>query len=185
MNKVSLRNILRLFAFGLFFFMGCGFQTSFWPNLITSIPSPQVWLIIILFITVRWNNLNYIFYIYFLSYCLTLFAEVPLKMLWTALFVTYFILISIKKRIHLSGVFSFILLSFAGSMIFELTTYFFSGVIEPTPVGFLFLDRVLQILVNFIFSYPLYFMLEFLDKAMQPQEDWKTSSHHTHQEPLS
>lgn len=185
MNKVNLRNILKLFVFGLFFFMGCGFQTSFWPNIITSIPSPQVWLIIILFITIRWNNLNYIFYIYFLSYCLTVFSEVPLKMLWTSLFVTYFILISVKKRIHLSGVFSFILLSFVGSFIFETTSYFLSGVLEPTPVAILFFDRLLQILVNFIFSYPLYFALEYLDKSLQVQEDWKTSSHHSYQEPQS
>ena len=185
MNNVSLRNIVKLFAFGLFFFIGCGFQTSFWPNIITSIPSPQVWLIIILFIIVRWNNLNYIFYIYFLSYCLTVFSEMPLKMLWTSLFVTYFILVSIKKRIHLSGVFSFILLSFLGSLIFEASCYFLSGVLEPTPVSLMFFDRLLQILVNFIFSYPLYFALEMLEKSLAVQEDWKTSSQHMQQDHLS
>jgi hypothetical protein len=184
MNKVSLRNIFKLFVFALFFFLGCGFQTSFWPNVITSIPSPQVWLIVILFIIIRWSSLNYIFYIYFLSYCLTLFSSYPLKMLWTTLFITYFIIINIKKRIHLTGVFSFILLAFVGSFIFEVSSYILSDLLEPVPTSVLFFDRVLQILVNFIFSYPLYFALESLDKSLQPQEDWKTSSHYTYQDPL-
>lgn len=176
MNKLHLRTFLKLSIFALFFFLGCGFQTSFWPNLITAIPSPQIWLIMILFITIRWNSINYIFYIYFLSYCLTLFAELPLKMLWTPLFITYFILVSIKKRIHLSGVFAFILLSLAGSLIFELSCYFLSGIVESTPTTAMFFDRLLQILVNFIFSYPLYFLLETLEKSLQPVEDWKTSN---------
>ena len=181
MNKLRLRYILKLVVFSLFFFLACGFQTSFWPNIITAIPSPQVWLIMILFIIIRWDSLNNIFYIYFLSYSLTIFDEIPLKMLWTSLFITFFILVSIKKRIHLGGVFSFILLSLAGSLIFEVSSYFMSDLLEPTPTGLMFFDRLLQILVNFIFSYPLYFALEMLDKALQVQEDWKTSSHIHHE----
>lgn len=171
--------------YGLFFFLACGFQTSFWPYIITAIPSPQVWLIMILFIVIRWNSLNNIFYIYFLSYCLTLFSNVPLKMLWTTLFITYFILVTIKKRIHLSGVFSFILLSLLGSLIFEVSSYFMSDLLEPTPTSIMFFDRLLQILVNFIFSYPLYFLLEMLDKSLQVQDDWKTSTSSFQNEHLS
>lgn len=162
--------------FTLLFFFGCGFQTSFWPNIISFLPSPQIWLVLIIYISVNWKSVNHIFFIYFLSYCLTIFSDIPLKMLWCPLAVTYFVIVSVKNRIQLSGVFSFILLTFAGSFIFETTYYLFSDLLETIPTNVMFIDRLLQILVNFIFGYPLYFVLEFVDRLTSPSEDWRDSS---------
>lgn len=186
MNKQQLLLIYKLIGFTLMFFMACGFQTSFWPNVISFLPSPQIWLIILLFITIKWKSTNSIFFIYFLSYCLTFFADIPLKMLWCSLAVTYFIIITVKNRIQLSGVLSFILFNLAGSALFEVSYYLFSDILESTPTTMMFIDRFLQILINFIFSYPLYFVLDFLEKSTQIKEDWRDSATKNFQnEPLS
>jgi hypothetical protein len=176
MNKQQIRYIYKLIAFTLLFFLGCGFQTSFWPNVISALPSPQVWLITLMFITIKWKSIYNIFFIFFLTYCLTAFADIPLKMLWCTWPIIYFVMISVKNRIQLSGVFSFILFTLAGSLLFEVGYYWFSDMLEATPTTIMFIDRLLQILMNFIFSYPVYFVLEAVDRWTATQEDWNESS---------
>ena len=186
MNKRQILFFYKLLGFTLLYFLACGFQTSFWPNIISFLPSPQIWLIILLFITIKWKSINSIFFIYFLSYCLTFFADIPLKMLWCPLALTYFLIVTVKNRIQLTGVLSFILFNLAGSFLFETGYYFFSDILESTPTSLMFFDRLLQILMNFIFSYPVYFVLDFLDKSTQIKEDWRESATKNFQnEPLS
>lgn len=184
MNKRHLKLIYKFLLFTLVFFMACGFQTSFWPNVITFLPSPQIWLIMIIFISIRWKSMTNLFFIYFLLYTLTFFSEIPLKMLWTTLAIVYFIIATVKNRIQLSGVFAFIVFCFAGSALFEIGYYTFSDVLEPVPTTAMILDRLLQILVNFIISYPTYFLLDFVDKVFQEKEDWRPtqSSHYDNPE---
>jgi hypothetical protein len=157
------------------FLLACGFQSSFWPNLISFLPSPQLWLITVLFISMRWKSLAAIFYIYFLLYFLTFFSEIPLKMLWTTLAIVHFAVIAVRDRIQLAGVFSFILFTLAGSFLFETGYFVFSDILEPVPTTSMILDRLLQILVNFIFSYPMYFFLDLCDRLFLQKEDWRHS----------
>lgn len=175
MNNTRLKFYFKILIFTALFFVSCGFQTSFWPNVITFIPSPQIWLIMIIFMTVSWRPLFTIFYIYFLGYCVTRFSEIPLKMIWCSLIVTYSAIWFVKNRIQLSGAFSFIVLTLFGSFIFEMSYYNFSDFLETTPTSFMFIDRMLQILVNFIFSYPLYFVFYKLDNVLFDENEWKHS----------
>lgn len=184
MSNTRLRFSFKVLAFTLLFFLSCGFQMSFWPNIITFLPSPQIWLIIIFFISMKWKPVFAIFYIYFLAYCLTNFSEIPLKMLWTTLLITFTAIWFIKDRIQLSGAFAFITLSLMGSLIFEISYFSLSDILEITPTTFMFTDRLLQILMNFIFSYPLYFALTSFDKALLDQDEWQKSSQ-PHQEVTS
>lgn len=176
MTNMRLRFYFKIFAFTLLFFIACGFQTSFWPNIITFIPSPQVWLIIMIFMTVRWEPLFTIFYIYFLGFCLTRFSEIPLKMIWSTSIVMFSSLLFIKNRIQLTGAFSFIILTLFGSSVFELAYYYFSDALEVIPTSFMLIDRLLQILVNFVFCYPLYFTLDKIDIMLFDDNEWRRSS---------
>ncbi|MBY0554192.1 hypothetical protein K2P97_06665 [bacterium] len=180
MNNTRLRFYFKILAFTVLFFISCGFQTSFWPNIITFIPSPQIWLIMIIFMTISWRPLFTIFYLYFLGYCLTRFSEIPLKMVWSTLIVTYSVVWFVKNRIQLTGAFSFVVLTLLGSTVFEITYYNFSDFLEVTPTSFMFIDRALQILVNFIFSYPLYFVLNKFNTLLFDENEWKrsTTDHH-------
>ncbi len=172
MTTIRLRFYFKIFFFTLFFFMVCGFETSFWPHLIPWIAAPQIWLLMILFITLKWSPLFAIFYIYFLGFCLTRFSNVPLKMVWSSLLVTFGVLWVIKNRVQMSGLFSFILFCLGGSMVFQIAYVGLSQIIERTPTPLLFTDRLLQVLMNFIFSYPLYFILQWFDESLFKTNDW-------------
>ena len=176
MNNARLRFYFKILIFTALFFISCGFQTSFWPNIITFIPSPQIWLIMVIFMAINWRPLFTIFYIYFLGYCITRFSEVPLKMMWSTLVVTYSTIWFVKNRIQLTGAFSFIVLTLFGSFIFEICYYNFSDFLETTPTSFMFIDRMLQILVNFRFSDPLYFMLKKFDTLLFAENEWQRST---------
>lgn len=183
MTNKRLRFYFKILTFTLLFFAACGFQTSFWPNIITFLPSPQIWLIMMIFMTVRWPPLFTIFYIYFLGYCLTRFSEIPLKMIWSTVLVMFSSLLLIKNRIQLAGAFSFIILTLFGSIVFEMSYYYFSDVLELTPTPFMFIDRMLQILINFVFCYPLYFSLDKMDTMLFDENEWRQSSNIHHEAP--
>lgn len=172
MTTVQLRFYFKIFIFTLLFFFACGFQTSFWPHIITFIPSPQIWLLLIFFITLKWKPVFTIFYIYFLGFCLTRFSQIPLKMVWTTLLVTFGLLSILKNRVQLSGVFSFVLYCLVGSFIFQISYVLLSDFLEKIPTTVSLVDRFLQILVNFIFSYIFYFVFEWLDYAFSEKNTW-------------
>lgn len=180
MTTIRLRFYFKIFLFTLLFFMACGFQTSFWPHLITFIPSPQVWLLLIFFITLKWNPIFTIFYIYFLGFCLTRFSQIPLKMALTTLLVTFSLLSILRNRVQLSGGFSFALYCLVGSLIFQVSYVLLSEFLEKVPTTVSFVDRFLQVLVNFIFSYVFYFVFEWLDLALSEKEPWSPDSSSEH-----
>ncbi len=176
MNNYRIKLYFKLFVFTLFFYLSCGLQTSFWPHVVTFIPSPQIWLILIFFITLRWTSIYTIFFIYFLGYCLTFFSNLPLKMLWTCLLICFTVIWTTKNRVRLTGVSSFLFFTFFGSLIFEASYYNLSSLLESNrSTELLFFDRALQILVNFIFAYPTFVALNHLDRFLLDEDDWKTS----------
>lgn len=172
MTKIRLLLYLKIFSFTLFFFLACGFQTSFWPHIVSFIPSPQIWLLLVFFITLKWKPVFTIFYIYFLGFCLTRFSQIPLKMAWTTLLITFGLLSVLKNRVQLSGVFSFVLYCLVGSLIFQVSYVLLSDFLETVPTTVSFIERFLQVLVNFIFSYIFYFVFEWLDYTFSEKDTW-------------
>ena len=172
MKSLRLGFYLKILSFSLVFFIVCGFQTSFWPNLISFVPSPQLWLLMIFFISLKWTPLFSVFYIYFLGFCLTRFSQIPLKMAWTTLLITFSLLSIFKDRVRLSSALSFSFFTLLGSFIFQVSYVLLSRVIESTPTSILFLERTTQIIMNFIFSYPAYRLLDWLDNSFYSKNVW-------------
>lgn len=172
MNSLQRRFYFKIAFFTFVFFVLCGFQTSFWPNLITFIPSPQFWLLMIFFISLRWAPMFTVFYIYFLGFCLTRFSQIPLKMAWTTLLITFCLLSVFKDRVRLSGALSFSFFTLLGTVIFEISYVVLSHSIEANPTSIQFFDRLIQIMVNFIFSYPAYRLFEWLDQLFYAKHLW-------------
>lgn len=172
MTNLRLRFYFKLLTFTLFFFLACGFQTSFWPHIISIIPCPQIWLLLVFFIILKWSSVFTIFYLYFLGFCLTRFSQIPLKMTWTTLLICFTFLTLLKNRVQLSGVFSFVLYCLVGSLVFQVSYVLLSDFLEKTPTNLILIERLLQILVNFIFSYLFYYLFEWLDGLFAPKETW-------------
>ena len=175
MSSLRLRFYLKILMFSLVFFLLCGFQTSFLPNVITFLPPPQLWLLLIFFISLRWTPLFSIFYIYFLGFCLTRFSQIPLKMAWTTLLCTFTLLSVFKERVRLSGALSFSFFTLLGSFIFQISYIILSRSIESNPTSIQFFERLVQIIMNFIFSYPAYVFFEWLDQFFYAKNLWSTT----------
>ena len=175
MNSLRLRFYFKILMFSIVFFLICGFQTSFWPNVITFLPSPQFWLMMIFFISLRWSPLFSVFYIYFLGFCLTRFSQIPLKIAWTTLLSTFTLLTLFKERVRLSGALSFSFFTLLGSIIFEISYIVLSQSIESNPTSLQLFDRLVQVITNFIFSYPAYLFFEWLDQLFYTKHLWSTT----------
>ena len=178
MSSLRGRFYFKIIVFTFVFFLLCGFQTSFWPNLITFVPSPQLWLLMIFFISLRWSPVFAVFYIYFLGFCLTRFSHIPLKMAWTTLLTTFCLLSVFKDRVRLSGALSFSFFTLLGSIIFEISYIVLSGSIEVNPTSIQFFDRLIQIIMNFICSYPAYRFFGWLDQLFYTKHIWSATPEH-------
>lgn len=172
MTKLRFRFYLKILLFTLLFFLFCGFETSFWPNIISFLPSPQLWLMMVFFIALKWNSVFAIFYIYFLGFCMTRFTYMPLKMAWTSLLVVSSVLASLKNRIQLSQMMTFAAFTLFGSILFEVAYVCFSFWLEKNPTQFYILDRMATVLMNFIFCYPVYALLSYLDQIFYSDMHW-------------
>lgn len=172
MSKLRLRFYLKISLFTLLFFLFCGFETSFWPNYIKLFPSPQLWLLMVFYIALKWESIFAIFYIYFLGFCMTRFTFMPLKMAWSSLLIVSSLLAILKNRIHLSNIVSFAAFTLLGSTIFQLCYVILSYWLEKNHTSFYILDRLSLILMNFIFCYPIYRLLEYLDKLFYSNINW-------------
>lgn len=183
MSKLRFRFYLKIFLFTLLFFLFCGFETSFWPNIIGFLPAPQLWLLMIFFIAIKWETIFAIFYIYFLGFCMTRFTYMPLKMAWTTLLVVSGILASLKNRIHLGQIMTFAAFTFFGSILYQICYIGFSYWLEKTPTSLYVLDRLSIVLMNFIFCYPVYAVLNYFDQIFYSDMNWSHTPERPEVEP--
>lgn len=172
MSKLRFRFYVKILLFTFVFFLFCGFETSFWPNVIGFLPSPQLWLLMIFFIATKWDTIFAIFYIYFLGFCMARFTYMPLKMAWTSLLVVSSVLSSLKNRIQLGQMMTFAAFTLFGSVLFQVSYVCFSYWLEKNPTPFYILDRLAIVLMNFIFCYPVYSLLNYIDKAFYSDMNW-------------
>lgn len=182
MSRSSILLILKLVTFTVVFYAFCAFQTSFWPFILGTFPAPQLWLIMVVFIALKWPTFRTVFFIYFLGLIMTRFSYVPLKMAWTSLVMLIMFVWFFKNRIHSTSLFYFSILATSGSFFYSLSYILLSNWLEPAPTSIYFLHRTLEMGCNFLFSIPVYKFLDFIDKRFESTPSWgPTSAPHTHE----
>lgn len=172
MSRSTILLILKLATFTLVFYAFCAFQTSFWPFVLGTFPAPQLWLILVVFIALKWPTFRTIFFIYFLGLVLTRFSYVPLKMAWTSLLMLLFFVWIFKNRIHSTSLFYFSILVTGGSLFYSIGYILLSRWLEPVPTSIHFLHRILEMGCNFLFSIPVYKLLDFIDRRFESSPSW-------------
>lgn len=175
-SKKTLRFILKYFFFTLLFFAFCAFQTSFWPVIIDFLPAPQLWLIFLVFIFLKWPSYSAIFYAYALGYILTLFTLMPLKMSWLGILGIFAFVWVFKNRIHSATLFLFSVLCGTCSLFYSALYIVLSSSLEPNQTSILFFDRILQAGITFLTSLLIYSVLDKVDRLFATQEAWTTES---------
>jgi hypothetical protein len=176
MSKQRLSIYFKYLVFTLVFFAFCAFQSSFWPFVLDALPSPQLWLLFIIFISLKWTSVYNIFYIYFLGFCMTQFSYVSLKTIWMSLLaVTLFVWI-FKNRIHSTSLFFFSILVSSTSLLYSIVYISTSNWLEFNPTPIYFLHRLLEIGCNFLFSIPVFKLLSFIEDQFKSSEAWGITS---------
>lgn len=176
MSKRQIVLIIKLLVFTLVFFAFCAFQTSFWPFVLSTFPAPQLWLIMVIFIALKWPTVRALFFIYFLGFVLTRFSYIPLKMAWTSLLAVTLFVWFFKNRIHSTSLFYFSILVTSGSLFYSIVYILISRWLEPMGTPIYFLHRLLELGCNFLFSIPVYKTLDVLDQKFQSSQTWGPAS---------
>lgn len=182
MSKRNLILIAKYIIFTVVFFAFCAFQTSFWPFVLNTFPSPQLWLILIIFIALKWPPVRAIFFIYFLGFIMTRFSYIPLKMAWTTLLALTVFVFLFKNRIHSTSLFYFSILVTSGSFFYSIVYLAVSRWLEPSATPIYFLHRLLEMGCNFLFSIPIYKFLDFIEQRFQSSESWGPTNTDKHGE---
>lgn len=176
MSKKNLKLLLKYLSFTAIFYLICGFQTSFWPEIIPFLPAPALWIIFIVFISLRWPTTPTLFYIYFLGFIMTLFSSIPLKMSWLGLICLYGISWIFKKRFNSSSLFTFAVTCSVSYLFYVVCFYLISMWLEPRPTSALFLDRTLEMGLIFLVSAPFYVFLNKVDTYFKDTEIWSAQN---------
>lgn len=174
-TKNHIQMILKMSVFTLLFFCVCAFESSLWPSLLGSFPTPHIWLTMIMFFIIRWPLYTGIFFCYFLGFILIFFTHAPLKMIWISLNLVYILIWTIKNRVNSSSLMSFATLSAFGSLLFSIIYILISSVLEPTPTSIFPLHRLTECGLAFLFSIPMYFVCSFIEQFFSINEQWTNS----------
>ncbi len=176
MSSKTFRNIFKYFLFTLVFVMFCAFQSSFWSILIDFLPAPQLWLIFLIFVFLKWPGFSTVFYAYGLGFILILFSAMPLKMSWLSILGLYCYVWIFKTRIHSSSLFLFSVLCGSASLFYSMFYIFLSYLLEQKMTPFLFFERLLDSGMTFLSAFPIYLFLDFINKAFAAKEVWSPVS---------
>ena len=168
--------IFKICSMTILFFCLCAFQTSVWPSLLGSFPTPHLWLTLIVFLIIRWPLYTGIFFSYFLGFVLIYFTNAPLKMIWITLNLLYILVWILKSRINSNSLVSFATLSSFSSFLFSSIYIIISAVLEPNPTHIFFLHRLTECGLTFLFSIPLYFIYSFVEELFSNTQKWNNSS---------
>lgn len=172
MNKKTIKLILKYFSFTAIFFLFCGFQVSFWPEIISFLPAPPLWLIFIVFITLKWPPLSTAFYIYFIGYIATLFSSIPLKMVWISYIFLFLFAWLFKKRFHSASLYMFSIMCTISYLFYSLIYISVSYWLEQTPTSLYVLIRFLEMGLTFLLSSSIYLLLNKVDTYFRDTEIW-------------
>lgn len=174
-RKNYLNTILRFFTLTVLFICLCAFQTTTWTIVFGSFPVPQTWLVLIVFLIVKWPLYTGIFFTYFLGFIMIFYTQAPLKMMWISLNLLYIILWTLKNRIHSTSLMLFAGLSGLGSILYSVIYILISSMLEPNPTKYYVLHRLTEAGLTFLISIPLYFVFNYIDQLFFTKKEWKSS----------
>lgn len=166
----------RLVLFTLIFMLACAMQTSFFPFVTGSLPAPQLWLIIIIYIILKWPLYTGIFFTYFLGFVFTFYSYTPLKMIWISLNILYMTVWIVKNRVNSNTLLSFATFVTASNFLFTIIFFTTSQLLESNSTSLFPIYRLVEYGMTFITSIPMYIALSFVDHLFSPQRQWSDQS---------
>ena len=157
-------NFLVLFAVLL---VTAGLQTTLWYQLFNEVPSPLLWLNLIVYVILYRKPYPAIFTIYAMGFVLLTFTAMPLKMMWITLWVLFTLVYGIKTRVFWSGSGYYTIMCAFSAVAYHVIYFVSSMVMEKNPASFEIVDRIVQLILTPSFAFPMYWVLAKIDKISQ------------------
>lgn len=157
-------NFLNLFMIFLIALFLSGLQTTFWFQIFGSLPAPQFWLIMILYLILYRKPFEGIMTIYFVGLVLNPFTAMPLGMIWMTLFILFICMSFVKKRVFWPGSRYFLMAAFGLSVAYHIVYFILSRWFEANPAPISFFHRFFEIVFTSLISVPMYSILSGMDQ---------------------
>lgn len=167
--KIRWNALLNFLVFLAVLMLLAGFQTTFWFQLFGNVPSPLLWLNLVVYMILYRKPFPAIFTIYAMGFILLTFTAMPLKMMWISLIILFTLVYAIKSRVFWSGSGYYTIMCAFSAVAYHLIYFFGSMVLEKNPASFEIVDRLVQIILTPSFAFPMYWLLAKIDKVTQDE----------------
>lgn len=172
MRRFSIRMILLQ---NLIVVLFCGFQTTVWPALFGHIQSPQLWLPWVIFLALYRPYFEALFVAYFFGLTMLAFTSLSLHLVWP----TFLVLVSTtafaKNKVFWPGLRYFMIASALSCLLWNLTIFILSWLLESPSAPPLIVERILESLLTTLASPIVYGTLMWCEK-FRPTEYSKTTA---------
>jgi len=165
------KDLLNFFAFTLLTVVACGFQSSMWYQFFGYTPAPQLWISILVYWTLNRKLWEGSVMLYLIAFIVSSQSAVPFSILLTSCVGLFVIGLTIKQRVYWPGPQYFMMMSAFFSFVFPLFHYFVSFLVEDNAISsFYFFRWVATWILTGLFSFPFFFVLEWVDKKTQKEK---------------
>lgn len=163
--KIHWNKLLNFLLLLLLMTVLAGFQNTFWYQLFGTMPTPMLWLCVIVYVAVYRKLYPALFTIYILGLALMGFTAMPIKVLLVTLLTVYFVLYTIRSRVFWDGPIYYTMMCAVAAASYHVIYFFLSWMIEKNSAALNLWDRLIQIILTPAFGVPLFWLLTRIDKA--------------------
>jgi hypothetical protein len=165
--RLSSNSVLNISFVTGFFLACCSIQTILWYQLFGQAPAPLLWVLITLYILITRETYSALMIVYFLTFLASRFSTVTLGYLIPSMAMLCAFVLTFRSRIFWRGSSYFFLVGSHGLLLFHVLSTFVSLIVESNSTGFLFIDRVVQIMISIGFIFPIFSTMRWIDRTFQ------------------
>lgn len=143
--------------------LALSFQTTVWFHFFGQFPSPNFWIVALIFFTLYRKPFEGIFIIYLICTLVVSYTSMPWGLTLFNGLIVFFFGQTFKGRIYIPGVIYFLLVSVVGVLTFHIAQYSLSAFFNDAPLFELF-DRLLQIMLTPIAAFPIFYAYGWIDR---------------------
>ena len=156
-------NIVNFIAFLILLLFAAGFQTTLWYQLFGNLPTPRIWLNVILYLILFRKPFEGICLVYGLTLFIFPFTSIQLGVLWMVCLLSFAVITYVKKRIFWPNYQYFFYASLGANILFDIFYIGYSKITEKNPLSLLVFHRLSEVFISALFSFPIYYIATRID----------------------
>lgn len=144
------------------------FETSLWPRVLAPIPSPQIWLAVVIFVFLYRTPVESLLIVYIPSFFIYLLTMQPLGYILLAQTLIFFLVLAVKTRVFIPGQFYFSVMYSASVLVFHFLIFIFGWIFDTKGTS---LSQILSWFIQSIIAFVISPFIYSLIKKFTPIEE--------------